>query len=36
VLQEGMKRILQQTSHPFEVYNKRCEVMKSHNIRVRS
>jgi len=36
VFQEGMKRIFKQKSHPYEVYDKRYEVMKSHNIHVSS
>jgi len=30
VPQEAMKRILKQKSHPYEVYNKRYKVIKSH------
>jgi len=30
VLQEAMKRILKQKSHPYEVYSKSYEVIKSH------
>jgi len=35
-LQEAMKRILKQQSHPYEVYNKRYKVIKSHLFYVRS
>jgi len=35
VLQEAVKRILKQKSHPYEVYNKRYKVIKSHIFHVR-
>jgi len=36
VLQEAMKRISKQKSHPYEVYNKSYKVIKSHIFHVRS
>jgi len=36
VLQEAMKRILTQKSHPYEVYNKSYKVVKSHIFHVRT
>jgi len=36
VLQEAIKRILEQKFHPYQVYNKSYEVMKSHSFYARS
>jgi len=36
VLQEAMKRILEQNSHPYKVYNKSYKVIESHIFHVRS
>jgi len=36
VLQEAMKRILKQKSHPHDVHNKSYKVIKSHIFHVRS
>jgi len=36
VLQEAMKRILKQKSHPYEVYNEIYKVIKSHIFIVKS
>jgi len=36
VLQEALKRILKQKPHPYEIYNKGYEVIKSHISHVRS
>jgi len=36
VLQEAMKGILTQKSHPYEVYNKSYNVIKRHIFHVRS
>jgi len=36
VLQEAMKQILKQNSHPYEVYNKSYNVIKSHIFHVKS
>jgi len=36
VFQEATKRISKQKSHPYEVYNKRYKVIKTHIFNVRS
>jgi len=36
VLQEAIKRMLKQTSHPYEVYNKSYKVIRSRIFHVRS